>query len=185
MLPGEYFPKPPPRRSKNRKKTPKGLEEFDPFHSMHYDRYHPEHKYQTLIGEFSSEGDVEEEGAKRIINWRFFEGVENFLAPKIMSKLEKAVDKIHKLRYSYAYKLRNIENEETMADYKDNASPWFENLRATAKWFKEKKKNVFDERELRLRILNGFLKTTLWLKLKQFWTRNSLRKLGREFYQRG
>lgn len=83
-----------------------------------------------------------------------------------MSKLEKAVDKIHKLRYSYAYKLRNIENEETMADYKDNASPWFENLRATAKWLKEKKKNVFDERELRLRISKWVFENHLMVEAK-------------------
>ena len=154
------------------------MERFDPIHSMHFEREitaakrswaeiltnpkeeNPiwEQLYQFLIEEFAPEGDVEEQRGKIITKWRFYRHLEIPITPEIMRKLDKT-EKIHKIRFNYMYQLRNIENDETMAYFKESErSPWLNRLSETEDWIAEKK-NVFKVHTLRPRTRNGFLRT--------------------------
>ena len=129
LLPRDYVPRPPPRKPKIKNtKAPRGMEKFDPFHSMHLKRKgftaadvfgvegswaeiltnprgeNPiqEQHYQFLIEEFALEGEFEEQRGKIITKWRFYRHLERPIIPEIMRKLGKT-EKIHKMCFNCMY----------------------------------------------------------------------------------
>ena len=85
LLPRDFVPPPPPKKEIKNTKVPRGMEKFDPFHSMHFERggvteearswveiltnprgENPiqEQHYQFLIEEYAPEGDVVEQRGK-------------------------------------------------------------------------------------------------------------------------
>ena len=104
----------------------------------------------------SPEEKVEERRGKIITRWRFFRHLEKPITPEIMRKLDNT-EKIHKIRFNYTYKLRNIENEATMDYFKESkTSPWFERLSETEGWIAQ------EEEEKRLRGENIETPNTKW-----------------------
>ena len=84
--------------------------------------------------QFFEEQQVEEQRGKIITKWRFYTYLERPITPEIMRKLDKT-EKIHKIRFNYMYQLRNIENDEWVAYFKESErSPWFDNLSETEDW---------------------------------------------------
>ena len=45
------------------------------------------------------------------------------------------------IKHSYAYQLRNIETEETMAYFQNKRSPWFERISEARQWLEEQEEN--------------------------------------------
>ena len=79
---------------------------------------------------------------KIITKWRFYTNLERPITPEIMRKFDKT-EKIHKLRFNYMYQLRNIENEATMAYFKESeGSPWFDRLSETEDWIAQEEKRL-------------------------------------------
>ena len=178
LLPRDYVPRPPPKIQKFKNtKAPRGMEKFDRFHSMHFERKgfngverswaeiltnprgeNPiqEQHYKFLIKEFAPEGEVEEQRGKIITKWRFFRHLQRSITPEIMRKLDKT-EKIHKIRFNYMYQLRNIENDERIAYFKESErSPRFDRLSETEDW-------VAQEEEKRLRGENNKGPNTKWV----------------------
>ena len=55
--------------------------------------------------------------------------------------IEETVRNSFVIKHSYAYQLRNIETEETMAYFQNKRSPWFERISEARKWLEEQKEN--------------------------------------------
>ena len=107
------------------------------------------------------EGEVEEQRGKTITKWRFYRHLERPITPEIIRKLDKT-EKIHKIRFNYMYQLRNIENDERMAYFKESErSPWFDRLCETEDWVaqEEEKRPRGENIYLTPRTLNGFLRS--------------------------
>ena len=66
------------------------------------------------------------ERRRRIARWRFFKDVNNDLTSKMIRGIEERVRNCFVIKHSYAYQLRNIVTEETMANFQNKRSPWFE-----------------------------------------------------------
>ena len=67
----------------------------------------------------------------------FFKDVNNDLTPKMIRGIEEIVRNSFVIKHSYAYQLRNIETEETMAYFQNKRSPWFERMLEARLWFEE------------------------------------------------
>ena len=109
-----------------------------------------------MIEEYAPEGEVEEQRSKIITKWRSYRQLERPITPEMMRKLHKT-EKIYKIRFNYMYQLRNIENDERMAYFKESErSPWFERLSKTEDW-------IAQEEEKRLRGENIEAPSTKWV----------------------
>ena len=155
-FPKEYRPPRPPRSVKIPKTKPaRGLEKFDPFHSMPqvYDartlwwwRRRTSKAANKLDGYFGTTcgsntstsswdrdcrirwaGRVEEERGRRLTKWRFLHDANRNLTTKAFQTIEKTVRNSFAIKQSYAYQLRNIETGNTKAYYQNRRSPWFDN----------------------------------------------------------
>jgi len=82
--------------------------------------------------------DGEEKG-RHTITWKQFRGLEGAIADKIMLKVE-TLERAFYLRYSYTYRLRNIENGKVMLFHKNlGGSPsLITNLDAAREWLQKK-----------------------------------------------
>ena len=170
LLPRDYVPWPPPRKPKIKNtKAPRGMERFDPFHSMNFERKRfnaadvfgvkrswaeilsnprgenpiQERRFNFLIEKFPPKGEVEEQRGKIITKWRFYKHLERSITPEIMRKMD-GTEKIHKLRFNYTCQLRNIENDEKMVYSKESErSPWFDRLSETEDWVEQEEEKRF------------------------------------------
>ena len=77
------------------------------------------------------------ERGRRIAKWCFFKDVNNDLTPKMIRGIEERVRNSFAIKHSYAYQLRSIETEETMAYFQNKRSPWFERKSEARLWFEE------------------------------------------------
>ena len=75
------------------------------------------------------------ERGRRIAKWHFFKDVNNDLTPKMIRGIEETVRNSFLIKHSYAYQLRKIETEETMAYFQNKRSPWFERISEARQWF--------------------------------------------------
>ena len=65
---------------------------------------------------------------RRTRKWRFTQDLSKPLVPQMMNKIKRAVHTRHKINYSYAYVLLNVEEGESIAYYKNFNSRWMERL---------------------------------------------------------
>ena len=61
-------------------------------------------------------------GIRRTRKWHFANDLAKLLVPQMMNKIKQAVQTRHKINYSNAYELRNVENGETMVYYTNTNS---------------------------------------------------------------
>ena len=74
-------------------------------------------------------------GRRRTRKWRFeHDNLTKLLVPQMLNKIKQAVQTRHKITYSSAYELRNIETGETMVYYTNTNNPWKERLSKTKEW---------------------------------------------------
>ena len=145
-------------------KPVRGLERFDPFHSMHYEQSQlAPTKWIDILGssqkiQFSE--DVEENRGRRITKWHFFKGVNNDLTPKIICRKKgREIDLWSKT--VNAYQLRNLKQRKYFSQQK-KPLVW-QNVRSKrlVGWMRRKAspegKHGAPNHE------NGFLRRTSWL----------------------
>ena len=114
------------------------LEAFDPLHRR---LGAADFAIPARIVEMYDRGEQGMEGRGRRIRrtrkWRITQDLSKPLVPQIMNKIKRAVHTRHKITYSSAYVLLNVENSESMVYYTNINSPWMERLSQTKEWLEE------------------------------------------------
>lgn len=157
LLPHKYQPMRLSRFMKIPNTKPaRGLEKFDPFHSVHHE--HPQFKGTVPFWWWwwsrTSKGahkmgwyfrrTCREEQEKDARPWLKSTQRWNKIAvfdqceQKASQKIQKTVGSSFITKHSYAYHLRNIETGETVAWYQNLKSPWFDKMAEAKKWLEKK-----------------------------------------------
>ena len=74
---------------------------------------------------------------RRTIRWRFDRGLTKPLVRQMLHKSKHSVQTRHRVNLRFAYRLRNIENNEYNVYYKKINSHWFSKLSQTKLWLQE------------------------------------------------
>ena len=74
-------------------------------------------------------------------NGFFFKDVNNDLTPQMIRGIKERVRNSFVIKHSYAYQLRNIETEETMAYFQNKRRPWFERMSEARLLLEEREEN--------------------------------------------
>ena len=114
------------------------VEAFDP---LHRERGVDDFAIPARIVELYDAGERGEQGrlerTRRTIRWRFHRGLTNPLVPQMLHKIKHSVQTRHKVNLRFAYRLRNIENNEYTVYYKNTNSHLFSYLSQTKLWLQE------------------------------------------------
>ena len=74
-------------------------------------------------------------------NGFFFKDVNNDLTSQMIRGIKERVRNSFVIKHSYAYQLRNIETEETMAYFQNKRRPWFERMSEARLSLEEQEEN--------------------------------------------
>ena len=106
-------------------------------------------------------------GEEESLNGIFFKDVNNDLTPKMIRGIEERVRNSFVIKHSYAYQLRNIETEETMAYFQNKRSPWFERISEAGQWLEEQEKNRLQNENIERQDKKWVFEANLMVNIKE------------------
>ena len=135
LRPKPFQPREPPRRSNGRQEL---LRSFDPLLPTQNRRNVTD--YQNEIRNVHDVLRFEDEEAKgrRYIRWRFTRRLGEDHTARFMKRIRGNVRTAFYMRHVRAYRLRNRENGDVIIMYKNQGSPWMNNLEEAEEWLKTK-----------------------------------------------
>ena len=97
----------------------------------------------------------EEAKGRRYIRWRFTRHLGEDHTARFMEKIRENVRTSFYLRHVRAYRLRNQENGDVIILYKNQGSPWMNNLEEAERWLQQKETERLERESTAPRIQSG------------------------------
>ena len=108
-----------------------------------------------ILQEMGTKEGVEK--GRRTITFKYFDQLENDLSNRMMKNLKQHLQTSYYLRYSYTYRLKNVENQDVILWHKTlPGSPWLNTINQAGDWLKR-------QEAIRLNVDNIERPNTKWV----------------------